>query len=226
MKIYINEQQVKSLFEAKMDGFDVNVLAVAKSFKERVEYCKKMLGFPIGNGSSRMVFQLDDETCLKLAKNAKGIAQNKEETMISLDRIISYVPKVYDGSDEENGLWIITQYVLPAKKEDFRRVLGVDFNDVANFAINTDRRFMYGSYLSKIGDRITHELYEKYENNDDVIDLFNDIHELKADYNQCVADLSGIRNWGMVSDNGEVSMVMLDIGLSEEVYNQYYKRRL
>lgn len=38
-----------------------------------------MLGNPIGNGSSRMVFQISDERVLKVAKNAKGIAQNEAE---------------------------------------------------------------------------------------------------------------------------------------------------
>lgn len=41
------------------------------------DYCVKMLGEPIGNGSSRAVFQIDDTRVLKLATNIKGVAQNK-----------------------------------------------------------------------------------------------------------------------------------------------------
>ena len=58
-----------------------------------------------------------------------------------------------------------------------------------------------------------------------VIELFNDIHEIKANYDQMVGDLSRINNWGMVRENGNTFMVMLDSGLSEEVYNQFYKPR-
>ena len=226
MQIVLTEGQYKRLFEARMDGFRVDYLRSCNSYDERVKYCKKMLGFPIGKGSSRMVFQMDDETCLKLAINEKGIAQNLEEIKIARDGFISYIPKIYNGSDEENGLWVITQYVLPAKKTDFKKVLGIDFGDIIDYAVNTDRRFKYGnSFLVKMADNMINHLYAKYEENDEVIELFNDIHEIKANYDQIVNDLSSIRNWGMVIENGNTFMVMLDSGLSEEIYNQFYKPR-
>lgn len=227
MKVYLKENQFKNLFEARMDGFRIDYLANCGSFKKRFEYCKQMLGFPIGNGSSRIIFQLDDETCLKLAKNKKGVAQNMEEISICHDGIISYVPKVYNGTDIENGLWIITQYVLPAKVEDFIEVLNVDFKDVNDFVTNLDRSFEIGNgaFLRKMADNMIHHIYEKYENNDDAIELLNDIHELKADYSQFVGDLSRIENWGMTRENGQTFLVMLDTGLSEEIFNQFYRKR-
>ena len=226
MKVYLKENQFKNLVEARMDGFRIDYLANCGSFKKRLEYCKQMLGFPIGNGSSRIIFQLDDETCLKLAKNKKGISQNMEEISICRDGIISYVPKVYNGTDEENGLWIITQYVLPAKIEDFKEVLDVDFKDISKFASSLDTSFSRKSDNSvKMADKAIHYIYDKYENNDDAIELLNDIHELKADYNQIVADLSRIENWGMTRENGQTFLVMLDTGLSEEIFNQFYRRR-
>ena len=163
---------------------------------------------------------------LKQKKKKKGVAQNLEEMSISSDGIISYIPKVYNGSDKENGLWIVTQYVLPAKVEDFKKVIGVDFNDVADLALNTDRSMERGqSFLTKMADNMIHHLYEKYDQNDMAIELFNDIHEIKADYDQYVGDLSRIENWGLAYENGQAFLVMLDIGLSEEVFNQFYRRR-
>lgn len=225
MQIILTEGQYKRLFEARMDGFRIDYLKSCGSYNKRVAYCKQMLGFPIGNGSSRLVFQLDDETCLKLAKNEKGVAQNLEEIMVASDGIISYIPKVFNGSDEENGLWIVTQYVLPAKENDFKETIGVDFKDVADFALNTDRRIGGRSFLTKMADNMIHHLYEKYDNNDMAIELFNDIHEIRADYDQCVGDLTRITNWGMVRENGNTYMVMLDYGLSEEIYKQFYIMR-
>jgi hypothetical protein len=228
MKILISESQYKNIFEAMRQGFSVDYLTNAKSFNERVRYCREMLGMPIGNGSSRLVFQIDDETCLKLAKNKKGVAQNLEEISIARDGFISYIPKIYNGSDEENGLWVITQYVLPAEEKDFEQVLGIPFKDVANFADNTDDRFNYkrGNNFVANADKIVQFLYKKYEDNDDVIALFNDINDLKANYDQIVADLRGIQNWGMVRENGNTFMVMLDTGFSEEVRNQFYRRKI
>ena len=226
MKIYITEKQHRNIFEAMMPGFRLDMLISAKSFVSRFEYCKKMLGNPIGNGSSRVVFQIDDETCLKLAKNAKGVAQNMEEIRVLSNSYLSYVPKIYNGSDEEHGLWIITQYVIPAKKEDFERILGIPFLVIQKFAESTDKRFNYrlGQGVMTHANKVIENLYSKYENNDLVIELFDDIHCLKADYEQFVGDLANIKNWGMVMENGSTFLVMLDTGLGEEIFNQYYKR--
>ncbi len=225
MKIRLTENQYNMLTEAMMPGFRLDYLTSCKSFSKKVKYCKEMLGEPIGNGSSRMVFQIDDETCLKLAKNEKGVAQNMEEMSIVRDGFISYIPKVYNGSDEENGLWIVTQYVLPAKAVDFKKVLGIPFNDIISFVYHTDRRFNYklGDYSLRASDKAIFELYQKYEDNDAVIELFNDIHDLKANYDQFVGDLAATRNWGLTRENGTEHLVMLDTGFSEEVYNQFYK---
>jgi hypothetical protein len=225
MKLLISEKQYRKLFEARMEGFRLDYLKSSSSFNERLKYCKKMLGYPIGRGSSRIVFQIDDETCLKLALNKKGVAQNLEEIKIARKRFIQYIPKIYNGSDEDNGLWVITQYVLPAKKSDFKKVLNMDFGDMEDYARNIDRSFANGnSYHTKMADNMIHHLYAKYENNDAVIELFNDMHDLKANYSQIIGDLTRIKNWGMVSENGNTYIVMLDTGCSEEIFNQFYRR--
>ena len=223
MKIILTENQYNTLTEAMMPGFRLDYLTSCKSFSKKVKYCKEMLGAPIGNGSSRLVFQIDDETCLKLAKNQKGIAQNLEEIRIGSDNIISYLPKIYNGSDEENGLWVVTQYVLPAKKSDFKKVLGVPFNVVSEFAEKLDMSFRRNFWSNQASKRI-HELYLQYENNDLLIELFNDMNELKASYEQAVGDLTRINNWGLVRENGQDFLVMLDSGLSEEIFKQFYRR--
>ena len=226
MKLKITESQYRKIFEAKLEGFRLDYLTSCRSFNERVKYCKKMLGPPIGNGSSRIVFQLDDETCLKLAKNNKGVAQNLEEIRIERDRFISYIPKIYNGSDAENGLWVITQYVLPAKPIDFEKVLGISFKEVAEFAEYTEKRFNYSAsyYNIRNADKIVRNLYDKYEDNEIVTELFGDIEDLKSSYDQCVGDLTRIQNWGMVRENGNTFLVILDSGFSEEVNNNYYRR--
>ena len=228
MKLLITERQYKKLFEAMIPDFRIDYLSNARSFNEKVRYCKKMLGAPIGSGSSRIVFQIDDETCLKLAKNKKGVAQNLEEIRIARDNFISYIPKIYNGSDEENGLWVITQYVLPAKVNDFKQVLGIPFKDVAEFAKYTDNRMNYKMSQNSMreADKAIYALYDEYCNNDDVISLFNDISDLKANYDQLVGDLTRIQNWGMVRENGNTFMVMLDTGFSEEIRNQFYKTNI
>ena len=224
--IKINKQQHNRLFEARMDGFRLDFLTQATSYKQRVNYCKKMLGSPIGSGSSRLVFQLDDETCLKLAKNEKGVAQNMEEISVARDNFVSFIPKIYNGSDEENGLWIVTQCVVPAKVEDFQKVLNMDFGDVANFTMAMDGSFNYRmpQFHRNSCDRFIRNVYIKYEDNDEAVELLNAIHELKCSYSQQVSDLSRIQNWGLAQENGQPCMVMLDAALTEEIWMRHYRR--
>jgi len=221
MKIYITEEQNKKLFEARMDGFRLDIFVSVKSFAERVRYCEQMLGSPIGNGSSRIVFQLDDYSVLKLAKNQKGVAQNLEEIKLGTEPYLSSFPKILNGSDENNGLWIISEAVLPAKANDFRKVLGMPFKDIQEFiwgvVVGNSRGY------NKYADKKVHELYAKYEENDDVMELFNDLYELYCGFDNDIGDLKRICNWGMCNRDGVTRIVILDVGFSGEIRDKYYR---
>ena len=60
------------------EGFDVEQFKELKTFRERLQYCKERLK-KLGAGTGRIAYQIDDGTVLKLAKNAKGVAQNDVE---------------------------------------------------------------------------------------------------------------------------------------------------
>ena len=57
----------KTILEAMDDSFSYDELSSLRYFTERGNYCKTHLGPSKGNGSSRIVFQVEDEKCLKLA---------------------------------------------------------------------------------------------------------------------------------------------------------------
>lgn len=59
-------------------SFNMEEFKNIRSFAGIVAYCRKHLT-RIAEGSSRMVFKIDDEKVLKLAKNRKGLGQNKAE---------------------------------------------------------------------------------------------------------------------------------------------------
>lgn len=54
----------------------------------------------IGAGSAREVYDLDNGFVIKVARNIKGIAQNKAESLISNDDNSSLFAKVYFVSDD------------------------------------------------------------------------------------------------------------------------------
>lgn len=118
----------KKINEAIDKEFSYNELDNIKSFRERFNYCTKHLGHGIGQGSSRIVFQIDDEKVLKLAKNTGGLYQNKWEWNFYKNlNNLEILPEVYTCSDDY--AYIVSDYVLPAKKKDFKKILGILWND-------------------------------------------------------------------------------------------------
>ena len=209
----------KKINEARLEGFRVDVLTNSETFEERIAYCVKMLGSPIGTGSSRMVFQLDDNSVLKLARNDKGIGQNKEEIALGSNTEFSCFPKILNGTDVNNGLWIISEYVLPATKYDFPNVMRIPFRHIRDFAFAV-KRYSKGSESSK---ELLDRFYSMYHKKPDIINLFNDICKLYFKYRSEIWDLTRMPNWGICNRNGKARLVILDIGFSIDVKNNLYR---
>lgn len=204
------------LNEAMDDSFSLEELSQLPTFVSRLNYCKQHLGNPIGNGSSRTVFQIDDEKCLKLAKNAKGLAQNEVE----YDRHVeSYDVTPYLFEQDDDNKWIITEYVLPAKAQDIKECLGIDFKTFCDFVKCCYNCYAYNGYK-----RPTEMSEEEFVELLDSSQWFNDLYDYMADYQLPCGDLLRLSNLGMVMRYGEPQIVILDSGLNNDVYNKYYKR--
>ena len=69
---------IENVDEAYPASFNMEEFKNMKSFNQRIQYCEQNLQ-RISSGSSRIVYRIDDEKVLKLAKNKKGLAQNEAE---------------------------------------------------------------------------------------------------------------------------------------------------
>ena len=228
MIIKINDRQediIKNeiIKEAVGFGFSIEYMKQIRSLKGRYEYCKKFLGNPIGRGSSRVVFQYDDHWVIKLALNSKGIGQNEVEYDKFSDWSVEVFPKVYeDFSDIENFKFITTEYVLPAKDEDFKHCLGVNFKTYCN-VLCTWQRWKNGKkwYIPFGCSELSADEIEK-------ITTYGNWHDFEwyfQNYDiQGFDDLIRISSYGMTNRNGELEIVILDAGLNDEVWKKYYKR--
>lgn len=214
---YYNQNKInkrkKALYEAMMDGFSFENLK-GQSFANKVKYCKQMFGGQIGGGSSRIVFQIDDHWVLKLARNNKGIAQNEEEYRIASDLYATTLAVKVDEnrSDTENYEWLVSEYVLPAKQQDFKQCYGIDWNDVVSFIEDLVR-----------GGQYEGDFFDKYEENEDAIDFLNELHDYYANWDAAIADAGRICNWGLTNRNGYAEMVLLDTGASKDIIRKFYK---
>ena len=224
MKIIINERQERLLHalflkEAALPEFSLEELSSIKSFANKVKYCKQYLGMSIGSGSSRTVFQIDDEKVLKLAKNAKGIAQNEYEYDNYYACNDDVLPRCFECADDYS--WIISEYVLPATKNDFKVVFGMTWDEFCGWLNRTKLQYVHSSYRRYMWNVMDEDKWlDIIENNENIQPLYDWL----TNYQHDMGDLHRIANWGLTIRDGEPTLVILDNGLSEEIFNQYYKR--
>ena len=79
-KIIVTESQYMKIIDemAYPVSFNMAEFKTLTMFAERIRYCQTRLQ-RISSGSARIVYKIDNEKVLKLAKSRKGIAQNEAE---------------------------------------------------------------------------------------------------------------------------------------------------
>ncbi len=222
VKIHINKiQESKLISEAKSEMFSFEILKSIPSFSKRIKYCNQYLGFSVGGGSSRRVFQLDDNKVLKLAINAKGIAQNEQEFNFSKENFVDITPNVFDDlSDTENYTFITSEYVLPARKTDFQKVLNISFEKFVLLIRTVNSWYDYRNRLfNKLSDE---EITELEENSDNINEFVNYV----SNYQPPIGDMTRCANYGLTMRNGNPYIVLLDSGLSDEIYSKFYAPKI
>ena len=203
------------------ESFSMEQFASIRTFKGRMDYCNQRLQ-KLGAGSGRVVYAIDNDTVLKLAKNAKGIAQNQAEAGDWYLRSMALFPEIYDCSDDYQ--WIEMQRCVPAKKSDFKRITGDPFELYCQFIRWQLSRYSRRPIWSVSQDAI--DYFNKIGESDDYCDtLYYDIADYMGNYQPtAIGDLLRISSWGIVrDDDGQERLVILDYGLSDDVYDQYYK---
>lgn len=207
--LYVNEMAYPSTF-------DMEYFKTLKTFKSRVDYCEKYLT-RISSGSSRIVYKIDDEKVLKLAKNAKGVAQCEKEISLSNDYYIAdLVANCFESHPD--SLQVEMELARKVKKSDFQKIIGVPFEDY--------QRYINQYYVANIKNRrnyIDNDIIEKCEENE----FITSINDYIASYgigDIGVGDLCKLSTYGIVKRNGEDSIVMIDYGIDEYISNKYYKR--
>lgn len=162
----------------------------------------------IASGTARAVYKVNDEKVLKIAKNAKGIAQNETEADWGLKNY-GVAAEWYDVSDE--GIWIESELCPKVKTTDFKKELGFTFKYFSDCL-----RHYY--FNQKYGNRRTNPKPEGYDETWEN-EFIRPFYEYIGDFGVPVGDLTRISSYGR-NHNGEI--VLVDTGLNEYVYNDYY----
>lgn len=213
-KLIINENQYKNLIEmAYPSHFDIEYFKSLPSFNARIKYCKEKLPY-IGGGSARMVFKIDDEKCLKLAKNKKGLVQNETETDWYLQDS-GVVAKVFDY-DEDNYTWVEMELLEPAYTSNFKNYLNASFNEFVEYItwFGTNILRQGGGYFKH---EVSDEIKEKLEEDEFVMGIV----DLMGSYDMAYGDLIRRSSYG-VNKDGDILLV--DYGATVSTLNDYYGR--
>lgn len=201
--------------------FSIEVLNHLTSYSGRIRYCEQTLE-RISQGSARIVYRLNENAVIKVAKNPKGIAQN--ETEINYAHVSSLFTQIYKA-DEENATWIIAEYARRAKSQDFVRLTGHNFKFVCEFIDLC--KSQYARYGRWNPSPQWEEFYEGVMNcKVPNWEFFYEINEYLTGFSlEAVGDLKRPSTWGVANRQNGEELVIVDYGLDDEVYHTHYAIR-
>ena len=193
IKDYLNENEKNSIVvvEDYPQQFDMNHFKQLKTFKDRIAYCEANLK-RLNSGSSRIVYQIDNEKVLKLAKNEKGLAQNGAEYDVYRHSYYGEEIAANIFDIEDNNLWIESEFATKVTPNAFKQYInGVSFNDFANYV----RYKIYENQGKASGfSAPSSEISEKLDNNEFTQNLINTAIEMDL----VPGDLTRISSYGLV----------------------------
>lgn len=207
--------EAETIEEDYPTNFSMEEFKALPSFAARIRYAEERLP-RISSGSARIVYKIDGEKALKLAKNKAGVAQNEVEYYQSGSYDISnIVARVFDA-DEENFLWIEMELAKKMNKPDFKRITGFDFNDYAKAMHNygLDSGVMRHGYKHNVDKEVVERMWE----DEFVYAMFDYI----PSYDIPPGDLMKTSSYGIVDRDGEEEIVLIDYGFNKSVHAEYY----
>ena len=175
-----------------------------ESFNSRKEYAEKNLEH-LSSGSSRVVYLTPKKTIIKLAKNEKGLAQNKAESNPKMKS--KYLNEILGHA--KNYAWMETSYLEKITAKEFEEITGLKFDDFGDGIRYGLKKVSGNSGLEKP------ENFEKVEKSD----IYKEMHRIGTEFKLMPGDLARISSWGVKDKHP----VLIDAGLTADVFEKYYE---
>ena len=200
--------------EYKDNRFNTDDFKNIKSFKNRLLYCKETLGKPIGNGSSRIVWNINNNIILKIAKNKKGLEQNRTECNQPINELFT---KIYEY-DNLSYQWIIAEKAYKLTEELTEQILKIPYDIFEDFCIAT--WMSKPEHQNKPFYRELPKHYQKLLSNKKLKQWYNFILNNNNIYS--IAELINPYNLGVVIRKNKPYIVIIDSGFDENVAKNQY----
>lgn len=194
--------------ELPSDSDDLKVvlsnLEDLETYNARKNYAERNLKH-LSSGSARIVYLTPSKTIIKMAKNDKGVAQNKAEANPAMTS--KYLNKIINCA--KNYSWLETHYLDKITEKEFEKMTGLKFDDFGD-------ALRYG--LKNVS---SNKDTEKSENFDKVAksDIYKELHNIGEKFKLLPGDIARISSWG--TKDGRP--VLIDAGLTRDIYDEFYE---
>ncbi len=194
--------------ELPADSSDLKVvlsnLEKLETYNARKKYAEQNLEH-LSSGSSRIVYLTPSKTIIKLAKNDKGIAQNKAEANPGMKS--KYLNPII--SCAKNHSWCETHYLEKITEKEFQEMTKLNFDDFGD-------SLRYGlKGVSGNKDIEKPENFEKVSESD----IYKELRDIGEKFKLLPGDIARISSWG--TKDGRP--VLIDAGLTRDIYDEFYE---
>lgn len=217
IKKKLNENIAYNLIETLMgeeypSTFDMEHFKTLTNFNQRIKYCNEHLT-KISSGSSRIVYKIDDTKVLKLAKNKKGLAQCAIEIQWGGD---NYFDEILARTIEyhPDDLWVEMELARKVKKSDFQVLEDINFDEFGKYLKNFE--------LKNNGKRPFYGMTDAWKETLNENQFTQTICEFMMNTDSPSGDLMRLNSYGIVNRDGHDIIVLIDFGLTNDVYQEYY----
>lgn len=208
--------------------WDPEQLSLRQTFKDRLRYALDRAK-RLGGGSSRVAMTIEYQgrpTVLKVAKNAKGLAQNEAEIEILLDgytgRLPIVIPLIDHDKANKRPVWLQTELAKKVRGDTLQKLLHAPsmwlfMNQVRNLAGNRGRYDMDDNEIQKN----YFQTNSTWRPTDQGFEIFRTYAEELADLATSstieLGDFNNPANWGVYNNRP----VVLDLGFTEDTAALY-----
>ena len=213
------------LNEGYPEAFNFEEFNKIRSYSKKLRYANGLLR-KISSGSARVVYQVDSEKVIKVAKNKKGLAQNLIENDWSIQNT-GIVAKIFESSQElTEGIgpfWVEMELAKKVGPSRFKQLSGFSKDDVQNYLAWLHKEKNPHDGQSWYKPTITDELRNRAENSEWMQNLTDMIINYDMSY---PSDFGRVNSYGEVIRDGKPALVLVDFGLTSTVWNDFYKVEL
>lgn len=175
-----------------------------ETYHARKKYAEKNLKH-LSSGSSRIVYLTADKTIIKLAKNDKGIAQNKAESNPKMKS--KYLNKILGSA--KNHSWIETTFLKKITEKQFKKMTGIDFDDFGDSIryglrnVSSDKKVDEPENFKEVSES----------------DIYKELKDVASKFKLMPGDIARISSWGTKDDHP----VLIDAGLTKDIFEEFYE---